>query len=459
MTTSLFASDALLPDGWARNVRIDWDAAGTITKITPGAKDKGVPKAAGPVLPGMPNLHSHAFQRAMAGLAERHGPSSTDDFWTWRVAMYHLVQTLEPDDIEAIAAQLYIEMLKHGYTSVAEFHYLHHDRNGTPYSDRAELAHRVITAGKNTGIAMTLLPVIYTHGGLGHQPLNAAQKRFAGDSESIPRLLEGLIDFYAGEPHLRFGMAPHSVRAVDANTLTESIAALELIDATAPIHMHASEQRGEVQQCLETHGVTPIDWVCDIAPVSDRWTFIHATHATDREVERMVQSEVVAGLCPTTEANLGDGIFPLHAYARGGGRRGIGGDSHVSVSPFEELRALEYSQRLARHERNVTATDLQPEVATNLWATACIGGAQALGQSIGELAVGQRADLVVLDGADLDFEGLDAGTQLAVAMFSGWKNRITDVFVAGRHVIDAGRHYSEESTATAFRQVLSRLRK
>ncbi|APV51558.1 formimidoylglutamate deiminase [Betaproteobacteria bacterium GR16-43] len=457
MTGTLFARDALLPGGWARDVRLEWDEAGTLSRVNPGAAPEGAPVAAGPVLPGMPNLHSHAFQRAMAGLAETRG-HPTDDFWTWREAMYHLVAHLEPEDVGAIARQLYIEMLKHGYTSVAEFHYLQHDRQGKPYADRGELAHRVVDAARETGLAMTLLPVLYVNGGFGHKPLNAAQRRFAGTAESIADLLRELIGHYANEPWLRFGVAPHSARAVDAVQLTELVQAMEGIDATAPIHIHASEQVGEVRECFETQGVTPIDWIMDLAPVDRRWCFVHATHATDEERERMRHAGAVAGLCPTTEANLGDGIFAFAEHFGREGRWGIGGDSHVSRSPLEELRALEYSQRLARQIRNVSSSGTQPEVATNLWLGACAGGAQALGQPIGALLPGRRADIVVLDGGKADFEALAAPATLAVAMFSGAGNPVRDVFVSGRPVVVDGRHRLEDEARGGYRESLRRLR-
>lgn len=457
MTGSLFARDALLPSGWARDVLLQWNDAGELTAVTPGSAPGDAARAAGPVLPGMPNLHSHAFQRAMAGLAEVRG-HPTDDFWTWREAMYHLVATLEPEDVGAIALQLYVEMLKRGYTSVAEFHYLQHDASGAPYADRGELAHRVIGAARDAGLAMTLLPVLYVHGGFGHKPLNAAQKRFAGTAASIAQLLRELLGRYGEDPLLRFGVAPHSARAVDALELTEMVAAMDGIDATAPVHMHASEQTGEVRECFETQGVTPIDWIMDLVPVDRRWCFVHATHATDEERGRMREAGAVAGLCPTTEANLGDGIFPFAEHFDAGGRWGVGGDSHVSRSPFEELRALEYSQRLARRIRNVSASGTSPEVATNLWQGACAGGAQALGQPVGMLAAGRRADLVVLDGSDTDFEGLAAGASLAVAMFSGEARTVRDAYVAGRHVVREGHHALEERAAGEYRSALGRLR-
>jgi formimidoylglutamate deiminase len=457
MTESLFATDALLPTGWARDVLLSWNAAGELTAVESGAEALGAPKAAGPVIPGMANIHSHAFQRAMAGLAESRG-HPTDTFWTWREEMYKLVLALSPDDIEAIAGHLYVELLKHGYTAVAEFHYLHHQPDGMPYADAAELSHRIIAAARHAGIALTHLPVLYAYGGFGHKPLGSAQRRFAGNAESIARLAGDLVRGYAGEPDLRFGVAPHSARAVDALMLQEIAEAMNGIDATAPIHMHASEQVGEVEECRATHGVTPLEWICDIAPVDRRWCFIHATHITGAERDRLIDAGATVGLCPMTEANLGDGVFPFADWFADGLPWAIGGDSHVSVSPFDELRQLEYSQRLVTLTRNVSARGDRPDVAGNLWSEAAAGGARALKRDAGRISVGTRADLVVLDGDDADFAGLDAQRQLAVAMFSGSANRVRDVFVSGRRIVKDRFHAAEEGVRDRFAATLARLR-
>jgi formimidoylglutamate deiminase len=453
---SLFAADALLPSGWARDVLLEWDDAGTLTRVQPGAPAQG-PRAAGAVLPGMTNVHSHAFQRAMAGLAETRG-HPTDDFWTWREEMYRLVGRIDPQDLEAIALELYIELLKHGYTTVAEFHYLHHDRDGRPYANRAEMAERVVAAGRSAGIALTILPVLYAHGGLGHKPLAAAQRRFASDPAFVLELLRELAAFHLPDPLLRIGAAPHSVRAVDALLLTELAAGCADFDASMPIHMHVSEQMGEVAECLETHGTTPFAWIRDVVEVDRRWCLIHATHLTRLELRDAAGDGACVGLCPMTEANLGDGIFELAPWLEAEAPWAIGGDSHVCVSPFEELRALEYSQRLRHRVRNVAASEGAPDVAANLWRGAAEGGARASGHPAGVLAAEHRADLVVLDGADLDFEGLCASERLGVALFSGNSNRVRDVFVGGRAVIEAGRHAEEERAAAEFRLALRRVR-
>jgi formimidoylglutamate deiminase len=454
---SIFAADALLPSGWARDVLFEWNDEGLFTRVEPAAAHGGHARAAGPVLPGMSNVHSHAFQRAMAGLAEFRG-HPTDDFWTWREEMYRLVRLLAPEDIEAIARHLYIEMLKHGYTTVAEFHYMHNDPQGRPYANRAELAERILTGADDSGIALTMLPVLYAHGGFGHKPLSPAQRRFASTPASIVELLADLATFHLPSRRLRLGVAPHSVRAVDALMLTELVDAATRLDASLPIHMHVSEQTGEVAECLETHGTTPLAWVSDLVDVDARWCFIHATHLTTSEMRRLAATGASIGLCPMTEANLGDGIFEFMPWFESKAPWSIGGDSHVSVSPFEELRQLEYSQRLRLRVRNVSADEESPDVPANLWRGAAMGGAQAVAQSTGALAAGRRADFVVLDGAHLDFEGLQASAMLGVALFSGNSNRVRDVFVNGGPVIEQGRHPREEQSTEAFRATLRRLR-
>jgi formimidoylglutamate deiminase len=454
---SLLAPDALLPSGWARSVLLEWDEHGMLVRVEPGHDGKGVERTAGPVLPGMTNVHSHAFQRAMAGLAEFRG-HPTDDFWTWREEMYRLVGLLTPEDIEAIARQLYVEMLKHGYTAVAEFHYLHHDPQGRPYDNRAETAERIVTAAGESGIALTLLPVLYAYGGLGNRPLAGAQRRFAMDAAGAIALVEEIAAFHLPAPLLRLGVAPHSVRAIDALELTEVVQAATRLDKQMPIHMHISEQAREVDDCVATHGATPLEWVSELVPVDARWCFVHATHLTQIEQRRLERTGACVGLCPTTEANLGDGIFEFAPWFESRAPWAIGGDSHVGVSPMEELRQLEYSQRLRLRVRNVASDEDAREVPANLWSAAARGGARAAAQPAGELAAGRRADFVVLDGAALDFENLTAAAMLGVAMFSGNSNRVHDVFVAGSPVVAAGRHAREDEAAAAFRRAIGRLR-
>lgn len=454
---SLFASDALLLHGWAHDVLLEWDDAGMLRRVAPDASAGDASHAAGPVVAGMPNVHSHAFQRAMAGLAERRG-HPTDDFWTWREAMYALVRRLQPEDVEAIATHLYIEMLMHGYTSVAEFHYLHHDPEGQPYADPAELAERIVAAARASGIALTLLPVLYRFGGFGGRALDAAQRRFASSPETVAGLLATLKRRHGSERLLRLGVAPHSVRAVDAPSLARVLEAADGVDATMPVHMHVSEQPREVTECVEEHGATPFAWIRQNVSVDERWCLIHATHLSSEEARAVAKCGAVVGLCPTTEANLGDGLFDLSRWITLGGAWGIGGDSHVSVSPFEELRWLECGQRLRLGVRNVAASDAAPDVASNLWRAAAGGGARALGQPVGAIAPGLRADLVVLDGTCAELEALDGAGGLAMSVFAGNSNRVRDVFVAGRHVVRDGHHEGRAAAAEAMRAALRRLR-
>jgi len=455
---ALFAADALLASGWARDVVLEWDDAGVFTRVEAAAVAHGaIAHASGPVIPGMCNVHSHAFQRAMAGLAEVRG-HPTDDFWTWREEMYRLVARIEPGEHEAIARHLYIEMLKQGYTTVVEFHYLHNDRDGRRYSDAAEMAHRVVHAAHAAGIALTCLPVLYAHGGFGHRVLSPAQKRFASDAAFIVELVRSLAGFHLPDRLLRLGVAPHSARAVDALALTELVDATTRLDPTMPIHMHVSEQTREVEECVAAHGVTPLAWVLDLVPVDPRWCMIHATHLTQLEARHLAGTGACIGVCPSTEANLGDGIFELAPWREAKAPWAIGGDSHVCVSPFEELRALETSQRLRYRVRNVAADETEPDVASNLWREAARGGARASGHPADELAPGRRADFVVLDRAAPALEALAAPAILSTAIFGGNPGPVRDVFVAGDPVVEGGRHAGEEEAAADYRAALRSLR-
>ena len=317
MTESLlFAESALLPDGWAERVTIRISEAGDIAAVERDTKPGEGPRTAGPLVPGMPNLHSHAFQRAMAGLAERAGPEG-DSFWTWREVMYGFVSRLSPEAVQAIAAQLYLEMLKAGYTAVGEFHYLHHQPDGTAYEDLAEMGWRLLAAASESGIGITLLPVLYGYGGFGGQPLGPAQRRFANDPDRFLRLVEALHAGSRNDRQVRIGIAPHSLRAVTPDTLAAALAGIERMDRQAPVHIHIAEQVGEVKDCEDWCGRRPVAWLLDEQPVDARWCLVHATHMTHAETGRLAECGAVAGLCPTTEANLGDGLFPAPAFLEG----------------------------------------------------------------------------------------------------------------------------------------------
>jgi formimidoylglutamate deiminase len=331
--TALWAEAALLPEGLADGVRLEIDARGDLIAVEAGANPTGAERLAGIVLPGMPNLHSHAFQRAMAGLAEHLAPGEAS-FWTWREVMYRFLERIGPDDLRAIAAQLYVEMLEAGYTAVGEFHYLHHQPDGTPYGDPAALSWAILDAREASGIGLTHLPVLYLAGGFGGRAPDPGQRRFLHDPERFAALLETLRPRLADHPDMRLGVAPHSLRAVPDDAMRQVTALADGIDAQAPIHIHVAEQAKEVRDCLEWCGARPVAHLLDTVEIGPRWCLIHATHMDDAETGRFAQSGAVAGLCPTTEANLGDGLFDLGGFLVAGGRLGIGSDSLVSICPI-----------------------------------------------------------------------------------------------------------------------------
>lgn len=448
-----FAERALLPTGWAENVRIEVDAHGLLSSVQANGSAEGAERLAGPLLPGMPNLHSHAFQRAMAGLAEVAG-NPNDSFWTWRELMYRLVGKISPEQLQVIARQLYIEMLKAGYTSVAEFHYVHHDTQGQAYADPAELSLRISTAARASGIGLTLLPVLYSHSGFGGQAPNEDQRRFINSTEQYLKLQQQLGPVLASQPAQQLGLCFHSLRAVTPEQIAQVLAAS---DKTCPVHIHIAEQQKEVDDCLAWSGRRPLQWLYENVEVDQRWCLVHATHAQADEVTLMARSGAIAGLCLTTEANLGDGIFPAVDYLAQGGRLGIGSDSHVSLSVVEELRWLEYGQRLRDQRRNRLYRGDQPMVGRTLYDAALSGGAQALGQPIGELAVGKRADWLVLDGNDPYLATASEDGILNRWLFAGGDRQVRDVMVNGQWVVRQGRHAHEEESARAFTEVLRTL--
>ncbi|UXC36619.1 formimidoylglutamate deiminase [Cupriavidus gilardii] len=446
---TLFAAEALLPDGWASNVQLSWDADGKLTAVTPNAAPAaGTPRAAGPVLPGMTNLHSHAFQRGFAGLTEFRS-AADDSFWSWRELMYRFALRLAPETLEAIATQLYIEMLRAGYTSVCEFHYVHHQADGTRYADPAEMSLRLLRAAQRAGIGITLLPVLYQSAGFGPKPPLAEQRRFLHETDAMLALLQRLAPACTGTA--RFGLAPHSLRAVPPDSLRAAVAGLHAMDPTAPVHIHIAEQQREVDECLAWCGTRPVDWLLDHAPVDKRWCLVHATHLDWDERRRLAHSGAVAGICPTTEANLGDGVFDAAPYLEQGGAWGIGSDSHASVSVSEELRLFEYGQRLALQKRNVLASSRHPQVADRLYLDAVAGGARAAGRAVGGLAVGQQADFVVLDGNHPTLAGLRGEQALAVHVFANQGHEtLAEVRSAGRSRVQRGVHALQAEAGAAF---------
>ena len=459
-----FADYAWLPHGWAANVRLE-AKGGVLGSAQADAVRAGAERIGRYVLPGMPNLHSHAFQRAMAGLTERHSGArahpgareeTLDSFWTWREVMYAFASCIGPDELRAIAAQLYVEMLKAGYTQVCEFHYLHHQPDGKPYADPAAMSLALIEAAREAGIGLTLLPTLYMAGGFDGRPLSERQRRFGHDVDAYLRLLERLRSLES--PVLRVGVALHSLRAVPEGAMRTVLASDLTRDC--PIHIHIAEQIGEVQDCLAIRNARPVEWLLDHAPVDARWCLVHATHLTDAEIRGLAASKAIAGLCPTTEANLGDGLFPLKPYLDAGGVIGIGSDSHISVSPVEELRWLEYGQRLLSRRRNIGASRESPSTGENLFRRTLTGGAAASGVKVGALTDGSaatRADLLVLDDAAPLLAGRDAAHALDTWIFAGNANLVRDVVVAGEVVVRDFRHRDEERIAVRYREVVERL--
>lgn len=441
---------ALLPSGWARNVSVSV-ADGFIARVAADAAPSAGAERGGIAIAGMPNLHSHGFQRGMAGLAETRG-SRADSFWTWREVMYRFLDRMDPDDVEAITAFAFKEMLEGGFTTVGEFHYLHHDEAGRPYANIAELSERVAAAAAATGIGLTLLPVLYRFGGFGARPAEHGQRRFLNDVDAFARLLEGARTATGSLPGAVVGVAPHSLRAVGASDL-EAAATLA---GDAPIHIHVAEQQREVDDCLDATGARPVAWLLDNAAVDARWCLIHATHVEPDEFAGIAASGAVAGLCPLTEANLGDGIFPGEAYLSAGGHLGVGTDSNIEINAPGELKQLEYAQRLSLERRNVLAGADAGSTGRNLYEAALAGGARALGRPIGALSEGLRADIVVLDESHPGLAALPESHWLDAYVFSAGKAAIDTVIVGGRAVVRGGRHVDADALT---RRYLARLRR
>jgi formimidoylglutamate deiminase len=452
------AASALLPDGWAADVLVEADDDGMIVAVDAGVPAGDAARMNGVVVPGIPNLHSHAFQRAMAGLAERRSPPEArnaeggeDSFWTWRQTMYRFVQLLTPEDVEAVAAQLYAECLEWGFTSIAEFHYLHHQPDGTPYAAPAEMALRHLAAARHSGIGITLLPSLYRHGGIFGKEPAPGQRRFLNDPDRYWQIVQDLQVAVSGDTQAGLGLAPHSLRAVTPEMLAE-VARFQ-----GPIHIHAAEQLREVAECQAATGARPVEWLLGHMPLDARWCLIHATHMTDAEAAGLASTGAVVGLCPSTEASLGDGFFNYPAYAKANGRFGFGTDSHVGTSPRDELRQLETSQRLARNLRSVATDAEHPHPARNLLEAALAGGAQVSARPIGAIALGKRCDLVELDQDHPSLAGLTGDMLLDAWCFSGQGNPVRQVVVGGRVTVAEGRHIHRGPIATRFRAAMSRL--
>jgi formiminoglutamate deiminase len=449
-TLALHFQSALLHDGWAADVRVEI-AAGKFLRITRDTAPQSGDERVALGLPGMSNVHSHGFQRGMAGLAEYRGPDA-DNFWSWRELMYRFVQRMGPDDLEAITAQAYVEMLESGFTRVGEFHYVHHDPLGKPYSNVAEMAGRVAAAAAVSGIGLTLLPVFYAQGGFGAQPPTDGQRRFVNTVDGFACLLDVCLPAIEPLADAVIGVAPHSLRAVSPEQLQ---AVTELLPA-GPIHIHAAEQVREVEDCLAWSGARPVQWLLDNAPVDSRWCLIHATHQTTDEIAWLARSGAVAGFCPITEANLGDGLSPAAAYIGAGGVFGIGTDSNVRIDVSEELRLLEYSQRLRDRARNVVGVEGVPSTGRTLFEGAVRGGAQALGAARAGLVEGASADFISLDVNSPTLAERHGDALLDSFIFAGGST-IDGVWRAGRKVVAGGKHVARDDVANRFRAALARV--
>ncbi|HEX5354456.1 MAG TPA: formimidoylglutamate deiminase [Rhodanobacteraceae bacterium] len=425
---------AWTPVGWQRDVTVQGGAGEAVHAQF--------------ALPGMPNLHSHAFQRAMAGLAERRGPGD-DSFWTWRETMYAFASRIGPDELRAIAAQSYVEMVKAGYTHVCEFHYLHNAPEGSPYADPAAMSLAIVEAAREAGIGLTLLPVLYMTGGFDGRPLSGRQRRFGLSVDAYLRLVESLRALES--PGLCVGMALHSLRAVPEAAMNEVLGSP--LAQGCPIHIHIAEQIGEVQDCLNLRNARPVQWLFDHADVDSRWCLVHATHVDDAETRVIAESGAVAGLCPTTEANLGDGLFPLAACMDAGGTLGIGSDSNISVSPVEELRWLEYGQRLATRHRNIAARESGSSVGETLWMAALRGGWRAAGLANDK----SHADCIVLDEASPLLAARDESSVIDAFLFAGNAPLVRDVMAGGEWLVRDFRHRGEDRIAARYRKAVDAL--
>lgn len=447
----IFAKRALLPSGWVGNVRVTVDG-GRIASVTAGAAPAAGDARVDTLLPALANLHSHAFQRAMAGMTE-YRAAGRESFWTWRDLMYRFLDRLTPEQMEAIAAQVQVEMLEAGFASVGEFHYVHHQPGGAPYRDIAELSSRIMAAAAETGIGLTHLPVLYSYGGAGQAPLQGGQLRFGNDVARFARLVEAARDAARDLPgDTVVGIAPHSLRA----TCPEDLAAALPIAGDAPVHIHVAEQPREVADISAWLGARPVEWLLDNAPVDGRWCPIHATHMTETETAALARSGAVAGLCPITEANLGDGPFNGPQWIAAGGAFGLGSDSNVRISLTEELRTLEYSQRLRDLARNVMVPGAG-SVGAFLYDGAARGGARALGRDAGEIAAGRLADLMAVDTGHPTLCALSEGQILDGLCFAAPDGVVTDVWSAGRHRVSGGRHVARDAVAVRYRQAVAAL--
>jgi len=455
---SLWCSSVLLPNGWGESVLLEMDVDGALTNISVNCSTQQKALAdehiAGVVIPGMANLHSHAHQRAMVGLAER-SSGDQDNFWSWRSVMYQMLEQISPDQLYDIARMLYLEMLQVGYTHVAEFQYLHHDRDGQPYNNPAEMTLQCLQAARDVGMGFTALPVLYRYGGFGSQPSTEGQARFVTTDEDYCLLWHKVAEALKSNEFL--GIAPHSLRAIDQTLLRSVLAQLK---AGYPIHIHIAEQPKEVEDCVEWSGLRPVAWLMEHFEIDDQWCLIHATHLDDVEKKQLAISGATAGLCPTTEANLGDGLFDIEPALKYGGRFGIGSDSQISVSVTEELRWLEYGQRLSLRQRNVIADHNKygGHCGRFLYQKAISGGSAACGLPVEGLEIGARANFIVLDKDHPRMTASSNDALLDSWIFSAGDAAISAVYVNGSKVIEQGQHSARNEIVDRFQNTLQTLK-
>lgn len=448
----VWAESALLEDGWFEAVRISIDANGLIESVTPDTPPEGIRR--GVVLPSPANVHSHSFQRSMAGLTERRGPDPSDSFWTWRQLMYRFLDQLTPDDVEAIAAFVQMEMLEAGYSTNVEFHYLHHQSDGRPYAAVSEMSDRIVAAAQTTGVGLTLLPVLYQYAGCDKRPLGRGQIRFGNSLDDFQRLFESATHSVSQlPPDSRIGVAPHSLRAVSPDDIVK----IEQMAAGGPVHMHLAEQMAEVNEVVASHGVKPVRLFLESCMRPADWCVIHCTQMDADETRSLAASGAVVGLCPITEASLGDGIFNASDWMAAGGSIGIGSDSNVRISLSEELRLLEYSQRLRDHSRAALASQ-HKSTGRRLFEAINAGGARAAGRNSGRIGPGYVADLVALDSNNICLANRKGDSLLDSYIFSGSDSLVADVWSSGRHLVVEGRHIHHASIEQQYRKVMQNLK-
>lgn len=447
----IWAKTALLKDGWANNVRVEFDSVGEITSVTPEQSEEG--QKVGILLPAPVNVHSHAFQRAMAGLTERRGPDPSDSFWTWRQLMFRFLDRLTPEHVEGIAAFVQMEMLEAGYATNVEFHYLHHQQGGVPYANLAEMSERIAAAASLTGIGLTLLPVHYQYGGLDQRPLGAGQIRFGNDFERFAILHEQAGNAIRSLPSdCRLGLAPHSLRAVSQSDIMH---ALELA-GDGPIHMHLAEQVKEVEEVKAHYGARPVEWFLENCDPDQKWCLIHCTQMEPHETAALATSGAIAGLCPLTESSLGDGIFDGVRWFNENGKIAIGSDSNIRISLSEELRTLDYSQRLRDHTRAALAT---PDHSTGrrIFDAVNHGGAIAAGRNCGSISKGNLADLIAMDASSVNLIGKSEDAILDAYIFAADDRLVKEVWSAGRHVVKNGTHINRDETVAKYAEIMRQL--